>query len=349
MPAPGPLSASVALRRGGFELDANVVVPPGITVLLGRSGSGKSTLLGAVAGLLRPDRGRVMVGGHTWFDGAAGVDVPVHERGLAFVFQTLALFPHKNARENVEYGIDRALPAAERRQRALSTLERMRVAHLAERRPATFSGGEAQRVALARAFARSPRLVLLDEAFSALDRDRRRALCADVREAVADLGVPAIMVTHHQREAREMASGPSLSTPAGCGPRHPGGGHRRAVGPRTAADHDDDLDERRSGAHEMRRGGVAMTRPAAAAARPWLALALAGCDTTPSHSDTKQMPRAPRSRMRRLERAAYRDRDRRPAGAGHRRSAAGRGAAGLLRPGSARLAHRDVARRSGAT
>ena len=262
-PAPGSLSASIAVRRGGFQLEANLVVPPGITVLLGRSGSGKSTLLAAIAGLLRPERGRVMVGDRTWFDGAAGVDVPVHERGLAFVFQSLALFPHKTARQNVEYGIDRALPAAERRQRALSTLERMRVAHLAERRPDTFSGGESQRVALARAFARSPRLVLLDEAFSALDRDLRRALCADVREAVADLGVPAIMVTHHQREAREMAEraialdagrvraeGTPAKVIAELWPSAHGG-----------HDHDDDLDdgldERRSGAHEMRRGGVA--------------------------------------------------------------------------------------------
>jgi ABC-type Fe3+/spermidine/putrescine transport system ATPase subunit len=257
--APGPLSASIAVRRGGFLLEADLSVPPGITVLLGRSGSGKSTLLGAIAGLVRPDRGRVVVGERTWFDGAAGVDVPVHERGLAFVFQSLALFPHKSALENVEYGIDRALPAADRRQRALATLERMRVGHLAERRPATFSGGEAQRVALARAFARSPRLVLLDEAFSALDRDLRRALCADVREAVADLGVPALMVTHHQREAREMADRAvaleegrvrAEGTPAEViGELWPAahGGH----------DHDDDLDARRSGAHEMRRGGAA--------------------------------------------------------------------------------------------
>lgn len=243
------------MRRGDFVLEAEVSVPPGITVLLGRSGSGKSTLLGALAGLVRPERGRIRVGSETWFDAAAGIDVPVHQRGLAFVFQSLALFPHKSARENVEYGIDRALPAAERRRRALETLARFHVPHLAERRPATFSGGEAQRVALARAFARSPRLVLLDEAFSALDRELRRALCADVRDAVADLGVPAIMVTHHQREARDMAER-AVALDAG---------RVRAVGtpleviaelwpssPAAADNEDDDLDQRRSGEQAMR-------------------------------------------------------------------------------------------------
>src|SRR5262245_65164220 len=105
---------------------------------------------------------------------------------------------------NVEYGIDRALSSAERRNRATSMLERMKVGHLLARRPSTFSGGEAQRVALARAFARAPRLVLLDEPFSAMDRELRRDLCSDVRRAVRDLRVPTVMVTHHRQEARLM-------------------------------------------------------------------------------------------------------------------------------------------------
>jgi molybdate transport system ATP-binding protein len=144
----------------------------------------------------------VAVGGEVWFDSTAGIDLPVDRRGLAFVFQSLALFPHMTALANVEYGIARSVPAAERRRRAAEMLERMKVPHLGARRPATLSGGEAQRVALARAFARAPRLVLLDEAFSSLDRHLRRELCADVRATVRELSVPTIMVTHHRQEAR---------------------------------------------------------------------------------------------------------------------------------------------------
>lgn len=201
------LSASVRIERAGdppFTLDATLEAAPGITVLFGPSGSGKSTLLAAVAGLVRPDGGRIALGGEVWFDAERGVDRPVHRRGVAFVFQSLALFPHMTALANVEYGVDRAVPAAERRRRARAMLERMKVPHLESRRPRTFSGGEAQRVALARAFARSPRIVLLDEPFSALDRDLRRELCADLRREVLDLEIPAIMVTHHRNEVRAM-------------------------------------------------------------------------------------------------------------------------------------------------
>ncbi len=206
-PAGRALKARLRLARGGeqpFSLDVAFEAGPGITVLFGPSGSGKSTTLAAIAGLVRPDAGSVRLGDDVWFDSERGVDRPVHRRGVAFVFQSLALFPHMTAAGNVEYGIDRAVPRAERRGRAVAMLERMRVGHLAGRRPATFSGGEAQRVALARAFARSPEIVLLDEPFSALDRELRRELCADLRTEVLALGIPAIMVTHHRNEVRAM-------------------------------------------------------------------------------------------------------------------------------------------------
>jgi len=196
------LAIDVSYRIADFELEATFEVPPGVTILVGPSGAGKSTLLALIAGLVRPRAGRVALGGSVWFD--ANVDVPTEARGLAFVFQSLALFPHMTAAANVEYGIDRALPADERRRRARAMLERMKVPSLADRRPRTFSGGEAQRVALARAFARSPRVILLDEPFSALDRELRRELVVDVKGAVADLGVPAILVTHHREDARAI-------------------------------------------------------------------------------------------------------------------------------------------------
>ncbi|WP_394838819.1 ATP-binding cassette domain-containing protein [Pendulispora rubella] len=196
------LSVALEIRHGAFRLDVAFEAPPGITILFGPSGSGKSTTLAAIAGLLRPERGRVVLGGDVWFDAGARIDRPVHLRRVAFVFQSLALFPHMSAAANVAYGMDRALAREVRRRKALELLDRFRVAHLADRRPATYSGGEAQRVALARAFAMEPHTVLLDEPFSAMDRELRQSLCADLRASATELGVPFLHVTHHAQEAR---------------------------------------------------------------------------------------------------------------------------------------------------
>jgi molybdate transport system ATP-binding protein len=198
------LAAAIQLSRGDFRLSAELACPPGITCVMGQSGSGKSTLLAAIAGLAPPDRGRVTLGPEVWFDRDRGIDVPVHARRLAYVFQGLALFPHMSALANVEYGMH-DLPREARATKAAALLERLGVAHLARRRPRTFSGGEAQRVALARAIARSPRLILLDEPFSALDRELRVQLTALVRELVDELGVPLVHVTHSVAEARLLA------------------------------------------------------------------------------------------------------------------------------------------------
>ncbi len=198
------LTAKVKVTRSGFGLDVDLEFPPGVTILFGPSGAGKSTVLAAVAGLVRPEAGRVALGQDAWFDAQARVDRPVHERRVAFVFQSLALFPHMTALANVGYGMDRALPAAERSTAAKKMLERFHVGHVAERRPPTLSGGEAQRVALARALAMTPRVVLLDEPFSALDRELRAALCTDLRAQAVELGVPVVHVTHHRGEARSL-------------------------------------------------------------------------------------------------------------------------------------------------
>ena len=192
-------------RGRDFTLDAKFSAAPGITILYGPSGSGKSTTLAAICGLVTPQAGRIALGDEIWFDAARGIRWPVEKRGIAFVFQSLALFPHMSARANVEYGLPRNMPRAERQRRAEEMLARMKVAHLAARRPATFSGGEGQRVALARAFAPSPRLVLLDEPFSAMDRELRRDFIADVRGYVDEARVPLIHVTHHRNEARALA------------------------------------------------------------------------------------------------------------------------------------------------
>jgi molybdate transport system ATP-binding protein len=205
------LAVEIQLVRGEFTLDVAFACPPGITCVMGPSGAGKSTILAVIAGLVTPDAGRIALGDEVWFDrraraqgGARGIAVPVHARRLAYVFQGLALFPHMSALGNVGYGMY-GVARRERLVKAQELLERLGVGHLARRRPRTYSGGEAQRVALARALARSPKLVLLDEPFSALDRELRTQLTALVRELVAELGVPLVHVTHSIAEARLLA------------------------------------------------------------------------------------------------------------------------------------------------
>ncbi|MGE5182590.1 MAG: ATP-binding cassette domain-containing protein [Acidobacteriota bacterium] len=198
------LAIDIRLARGEFVLEVELRCPPGITCIMGPSGSGKSTILAVLAGLQQPDRGRVALGGEVWLDRGEHVDVPVHHRRLAYVFQGLALFPHMSALHNVGYGMH-DVPRHERPAKAQALLDRLGVGHLAGRKPRTFSGGEAQRVALARALARSPRLVLLDEPFSALDRELRAQLVGLVRELAKELQVPVVHVTHSVAEARMLA------------------------------------------------------------------------------------------------------------------------------------------------
>jgi ABC-type molybdate transport system ATPase subunit len=199
------LSIDARVTRHGHRLEVRLEVPPGITCVLGPSGAGKSTLLGAIAGLVHPGDGRIALGDQVWFDGQKGIDVAVERRRIAYVFQSLALFPHLTAVGNVEYGMPRHVPRHVRDTHAMQLLARVGVSHLAHRRPRTFSGGEAQRVALARALAMQPSVVLLDEPFSALDRPLRVQLATLVRDLVDELGVPLLHVTHSESEAKALA------------------------------------------------------------------------------------------------------------------------------------------------
>lgn len=201
------VDATVERSRGGdgFRFTIATTFERGITCVLGPSGAGKSTLLGVVSGLVAPTRGRVALGDEVWVDTARGVQVPVERRHVAYLFQSLALFPHLDAIGNVAYGMHGHLPRAARPAAARKLLARVGVSHLAERRPRTYSGGEAQRVALARALAMRPRVILLDEPFSALDRELKVPLIALVRALVREADVPAIAVTHSIGEARALA------------------------------------------------------------------------------------------------------------------------------------------------
>ncbi len=187
---------------GGGErrsLELAFDVPPGTTVLFGPSGVGKSRTLAAITGIARPRRGRIAFGDDVWDD--VRTFVPVHERRVALVFQSLALFPHMSVLENVLFGVPKGGSAEARVAAAEGSLGRMQVAHVRDRRPRSLSGGEAQRVALARALAMRPRVLLLDEPFSALDASLKEKLLVETRAFVEEARIPTLLVTHDPSEA----------------------------------------------------------------------------------------------------------------------------------------------------
>lgn len=179
-----------------FRLSVALEVGAETVALVGPSGAGKSSVLRAIAGLLRPERGRVEFRGETWLDTASGVDLPPENRRVGFVFQEYALFPHMNVRANVGFGGN---------ERVDELLERLRIAHLSRARPAEISGGERQRVALARALARDPDVLLLDEPLSALDAHTRAAVRGELHELLGELGMPTLLVTHDFDDAATLA------------------------------------------------------------------------------------------------------------------------------------------------
>jgi molybdate transport system ATP-binding protein len=181
-----------------FELDIDFRVHPGFTILFGASGAGKTTVLDCIAGLARPDSGKIAVGDDL-FDSAKQFDLPAWKRRIGYVIQDLALFPHLTAEENVAFGLH-AFAATERQERSRDMLRTLRVEHLRERRPAQISGGERQRVALARTLVTEPRALLLDEPLAALDRPTKANLLDDLRKWNESHRVPILYVTHSTEE-----------------------------------------------------------------------------------------------------------------------------------------------------
>ena len=179
-----------------FRLSLALAVGAETVALMGPSGAGKTSVLRSIAGLLRPDSGRVALGDDTWLDTPRRIDVPPERRRVGLVFQEYALFPHMTVRANVAFG---------GRERVDELLERFGIAALADARPATISGGERQRVALARALARDPGVLLLDEPLSALDAHTRSRVRQELRELLLDLGLPTLIVTHDFEDAAALA------------------------------------------------------------------------------------------------------------------------------------------------
>ncbi len=201
------LVAEVALRLGTLDLDVGIEVPPGeLVALLGPNGAGKTTLLKILAGLLAPNRGRVLLDGRVLDDLATGEHVPVERRPVGYVFQDYLLFPHLSAVENVAFGLrSRGIPKREARQRAGDWLARVGLTEHADARPRALSGGQAQRVALARALATEPRLLLLDEPLAALDATTRLSTRRELRRQLDSYEGVRLLVTHDPLEAIALA------------------------------------------------------------------------------------------------------------------------------------------------
>jgi len=193
------LAVRVKKRLAEFTLDADFEASSAVTIVFGESGSGKTTLLRCVAGVTRPDAGRIAIGDRVLFDGDRRIDVPPRRRRVGFVLQQLALFPHLSARANIAYGLAH-LTAAEQRQRVDAIATSFRIVDLLDRHPAQISGGERQRVGLARSLVGDPEILLLDEPMSALDHATQSRIIEDLLRWNEARQIPVLYVTHSQRE-----------------------------------------------------------------------------------------------------------------------------------------------------
>ncbi|MFO1047048.1 MAG: molybdenum ABC transporter ATP-binding protein [Geminicoccaceae bacterium] len=199
------LEVELAIRLGALELDVAFATPGGVTALFGRSGSGKTTIVNCVAGLLRPERGRIILGGLPLLDTAQGIDVPRHRRRVGYVFQDARLFPHLTVRRNLLYGSWFAR-GRQRRGSLAEVVELLGIGHLLDRRPGTLSGGEKQRVAIGRALLADPRLLLLDEPLASLDQARKAEILPYLDRLCREAGIPILFVSHAPDEVARLAT-----------------------------------------------------------------------------------------------------------------------------------------------
>jgi molybdate transport system ATP-binding protein len=199
------LAFDVEKRLGEFRLAAKFEVAGGATALFGPSGSGKTSIANLIAGLLKPDRGRIELDGTALFDAAARINVPPHRRRIGYVFQEGRLFPHMSVRRNLDYGRWMSGHARDEAQ-AGRIIEMLDIGHLLDRRPGKLSGGERQRVAIGRALLVKPRLLLLDEPLASLDSGRKHDILPYLLRLRDDAKVPMLYVSHDAPEIARIAT-----------------------------------------------------------------------------------------------------------------------------------------------
>ena len=199
------LAIDITHRLGDFQLDTRFETGSGLIALFGRSGSGKTSLVNVIAGLIRPDQGRIATEGVVLVDTARGVFVPRHRRRIGYVFQEGRLFPHLTVRQNLLYGQWFTSPA-ERRGDLDHVVDLLGISHVLERRPGRLSGGEKQRIAIGRALLANPRLLLMDEPLASLDEPRKAEILPYIERLRDESRIPIIYVSHSIAEVARLAS-----------------------------------------------------------------------------------------------------------------------------------------------
>lgn len=198
------LSVDIEKKVGAFHLRCAFEAENETMALLGASGCGKSMTLRCIAGILRPDRGKIMLNGRTLFDSEKHIDLPSQERRVGYLFQQYALFPHMTVEKNILAGT-REGTRTERRDAVQKIMRTLGLEELAKRLPGQLSGGQQQRAALARILVGKPELLLLDEPFSALDAKIRQQMREELKKIQSDLGITVVFVTHDQEEAMSLS------------------------------------------------------------------------------------------------------------------------------------------------
>ncbi len=197
------IEVQARLKRGNFELDAALLLNQRVTAIFGPSGSGKSTLLGIIAGIIKPDSGRIVVDGDCLFDSDKRINKPVHARRIGLVFQDGRLFPHLNVMQNLSYALH-FIPKEQQQFKLEHIAQLLEITPLFKQRPHQLSGGEKQRVALGRALLSSPRLLMLDEPLASLD-DRLKSQILPFLKLVADeIQIPMIYISHSRKEIMQI-------------------------------------------------------------------------------------------------------------------------------------------------
>lgn len=199
------LEIDIHHRLGAMQLEASFASPGRLTALFGPSGSGKTSLINIIAGLIRPDAGRIVAGDRVLVDIAAGKYVPAHKRRIGFVFQDARLFPHLNVRSNLVYG-RWFTPRGERYADFDQVVDMLGIGHLLDRRPNLLSGGEKQRVAIGRALLASPKLLLMDEPLASLDDARKAEIMPYIERLRDETRIPIVYVSHSIAEVARLAT-----------------------------------------------------------------------------------------------------------------------------------------------